>query len=85
MKNRSLIPELLSNYPDDTSDVIGQDNVYPDNDDVVREEILERQQILERVNSILSDMVSILQHLGYCFHMVHVYDFRVLYPSFGYL
>ena len=51
------MPELLSNYPDDSSDLIEQDNVYPDNDDVVREQILERQQILERVNSILSDMV----------------------------
>lgn len=57
LKNRSLMPELLSNYADDPTDLIDQDTVYPDNDDVVREEILERQQILERVNSILSDML----------------------------
>ena len=72
LKNRSLMPELLSNYPDDSSDLIEQDNVYPDNDDVVREQILERQQILERVNSILSDMVSTFLYLRFCTKLVEV-------------
>ena len=58
LRNRSPIPELLSNYPGDSSDLIEPENVYPDTDNMVREQILERQQILERVNSILSDMVS---------------------------
>lgn len=51
LRNRSPNPDVISNYPDDTS-LLETDNVYPDSSDAAV-----REQILDRVNSILSDLL----------------------------
>ena len=52
LRNRSPNPDVISNYPDDTS-LLETDNIYPDSSDAAV-----REQILDRVNSILSDLVN---------------------------
>ena len=44
--------DVISNYPEE-SDLLDSDNIYPESENTVR------QQMLERMSSILSDMVSL--------------------------
>ena len=53
LKNRLPVTEVISNYPEQ-ADLLESDNIYPESDD---DSV--RQRLLEKMSSLLSDMVSL--------------------------
>ena len=61
LKNRLPVTEVISNYPEQ-ADLLESDNIYPESDD---DSV--RQRLLEKMSSLLSDMVSLNEFTTLCY------------------